>query len=273
MHGHIDETDYSAIQKTGTTVCTQVAYNQYTEMLKETENNLNTTTVPEPTVHLSTLETHLRTTVLKHYKLATKKKSPQSAWKPVFSALESITLYIQKNQSWITQQQQPTDDAEFQKRAVAVFSAFGVAWCDVAEVLMEAGVFNEQTYPSVRDWPAKLEAIYTQTVYAGNKSQKKKAVVNSGDDDVPNKKKEKKKKDEEEGEDEDDKKKKKHHHHHHHHHHHAHGKPEEEHQIDPWDFEDLMELLRVDPKHVQEPTDTTALQTEEMRQKLAVAAL
>ncbi|KAJ3064141.1 hypothetical protein HDU98_000137 [Podochytrium sp. JEL0797] len=279
--------DYNAVEKNGPQVWTKVGLEQCAEMLRETDNRnpevFGLKTAPKDFTtcgQLEVLENQLRT-VLKHFKLAMKKKSPQSAWKPVYASLEAITIYLQTNHSWVK-------DALANPKVAKMFSAYGCAWVQVAEKLMEFGSFNENQYPSVRcavqmtlhlggelnamvakpmsDWPAKLECVWTGAPYAGDKKKKEKTS-----DDAPKKKSGKAKKHDDFESDEDDdaaaKKKKKH------------AKKAaaaasatEAVPSNPWDFEEACSKLKGDRKSLGGAEFDIAVMTEEMRVKLSVAA-
>ncbi|KAJ3078778.1 hypothetical protein HK100_010617, partial [Physocladia obscura] len=226
---------------------------------------------------LEVIENHLRI-ILKSYKAASKKKAPQSAWKPVYAGIEALTIFLQTKSAWISS---PNDAV----RAQAIFAAYGAAWIGVAEHLTELGSFGENSYPSVRcavntalnfgnetnekagkklsDWPAKLEAVWTGTEYVGDKKKKKPANA-GGNNDEPKKKSKKKKDDFGSDEDEDSGKKKKA------------GKKStvvvEEAPSNPFDFEECITRLKADRKQIGGTQFDIETFTEDMKQKLAVAA-
>ncbi|KAJ3031908.1 UNVERIFIED_CONTAM: hypothetical protein HDU68_010867 [Siphonaria sp. JEL0065] len=276
--------DYNVIEKKGSIIWTKVALEQAAELFREADNRNPAVFGLKPTQpdfsssgELEVLENQLRV-VLKHFKLANKKKSPQSAWKPVYASLEAITIYLQTKNSWVMS----VKDAA---RVEAVFTAFGCAWVATAAHLTELGVFNENSYPSVRnavnttmaignefnervgrvlsDWPAKLESVWTGTEYAGDK-KKKKAANNGGSDEAPKKKK--KAKDGFESDDDETEKKKK-------------KKPakttavSDESPADPWDFEAAIARLKADRKQIGGNQFDIAAMSDELREKLAIAAI
>ncbi|KAI9335072.1 hypothetical protein BDR26DRAFT_866148 [Obelidium mucronatum] len=282
MTERIEAIDYNAVEKKGAIIWTKVALEECAGMMRETDNRnpavFGLKTAPTEFTssgELEVLENQLRV-VLKHFKLASKKKSPQSAWKPVYASLEAITIYLQTKTSWVTS----IKDAS---RVEQVFTAFGCAWVATATHLTELGSFSENVYPSVRnavnttlaignefneragkvlsDWPAKLEAVWTGTEYAGDKKKKPKPVA----EEAPKKKK-KAKDGFESDEDEDDKKKKKK----------SAAKKtvvSNEPPANPWDFEEAIARLKADRKQIGGNQFDIASMTEEMREKLAIAAV
>ncbi|KAJ3288911.1 hypothetical protein HDU79_004476 [Rhizoclosmatium sp. JEL0117] len=195
-----------------------------------------------------------------------------------------MTHYMQSKQAWITFPKELT-------RAETIFSAFGAAWVTMTETLTKAGTFSETSYPSVRrtmnatltlgneineragkiihDWPAKLLAVYLNIDYIGDK-KKKKPQNKGAEDGVSKKQSKKKKKDDAYSDDEEEVAKKKKHHHHHHSH--ANGKPVIEEPRDPWEFRDLVDVLKADRKRIGGVEFDLTMMTEDLR-KLAVAAI
>ncbi|KAJ3407917.1 hypothetical protein HDU80_007375 [Chytriomyces hyalinus] len=278
--------DYNAVEKKGSSVVwTKVGLDLFAELMRETDNrnpSVFSLKAADPEFiaagELEVVENHLRQT-LRAYKNACKKKSPQSAWKPVFAALEALTMYMQSKNTWVTSTKHST-------RAANAFTAYGCAWVCVAEKLNDLGLFVENSYPSVRcavnstlavgnelnekvghkmsDWPAKLEAIWTDTPYAG---EKKKPYVNENADTGAKKKSKKKKGEEYDDEDEE-----------------AGGKKRkgskksgspattQSEPANPWDFEEAIARLKEDRKQIGGSDFDIAVMTEDLRAKLAVAA-
>jgi len=281
--------DYNAVEKVGTVVWTKCGIEISQSLMRETDNRnpqvfgLKSSS-PDfiASGELEVIENHLRA-ILKAYKNANKKKSPQSAWKPVYAHCEALTLYLQSRSAWFESM-----DPKEAERVARAFTAFGCAWVCLADKLNELGSFSENNYPSVRsavnatitvgnevnekvgkkmsDWPAKLEAIWTGNEYAGDK-KKKQQKPEDGDASGGSKKKSKKKS---QDDDEDDdagaggKKKK------------GGKKPaapvDEALPANPWDFEDSIARLKADRKQIGGSLFDIAVMSEEMRLKLAVAA-
>ncbi|KAJ3350721.1 hypothetical protein HDU83_009449 [Entophlyctis luteolus] len=276
--------DYNAVDKRGTAVWTKVGLDMCADMLREADKRnpavcgLSTTVSIDYLAEgeLEVIENHLRV-VLKSLKAASKKKAPQSAWKPVYASMEALTIFFQTKTAWLK-----SKDAN---RAAAIFCAFGAGWITVAERLTELGSFGENAYPSVRcavnatlafgnevneasgkkisDWPAKFESVWTGNEYAGDKKKKPQAVNN---DDAKKKASKKKKNDEFGSDDEDDGGKKKK------------GAKKATAApaaaavvMNPWDFEECIARLKGERKQIGGSEFDIDSMSEEMKLKLVVA--
>ncbi|KAI8852274.1 hypothetical protein BC829DRAFT_385582 [Chytridium lagenaria] len=152
--------NYAAVEKIGEETFTKAGLQMCQDLMRETDNrnpeffNLK---IDNPEFgrygELEVIENHLRV-ILKLYKLANKKKSPQSAWKPVYAALEALTIYIRSKDAWF--------DIKDKPRVEEVFKSFGNAWIATSERLSALGLFNENTFPSVRTVIAVTVAIGNQ---------------------------------------------------------------------------------------------------------------
>ncbi|KAJ3110876.1 hypothetical protein HDU96_006181 [Phlyctochytrium bullatum] len=267
-----DDVDYNAVEKIGQDTFTKAGLAIAQDLMRETDNrnpeffNLK---LSNPDFgrygELEVIENQLRV-ILKHYKTANKKKSPQSAWKPVYASLEGLTLYLRSKDAWF--------DIKDKPRVEEAFRTFGAAWVASAEKLAALGALNENSYPSIRtvmqvamtlgnqlneragarmgDWPAKLESVWTGNEYEGEKKKR-------GDDDEGKKKKKGAKKGE--AEEDDDKKKSK-----------KEIKAAAAANASPWDFEVAFDKLKAGRKQVGGTEFDIALWTDEQRLKMAVTA-
>jgi hypothetical protein len=180
--------DYMAVEKTDGQTWTLVGLELCKLLHREMDNRnpelfglkpptAQTTTQFQSLGTLEVLENHLRI-LYKHFKNACKKKSPQSAWRPVFAHLESLTLYLRDAHIQV----KPDDD-----QWMHLFHAFGCAWVGMAIRLASLGLFSETNYPSMRcavnaaitfgtsvnemagkeisNWPDVLESVWTGSVF------------------------------------------------------------------------------------------------------------
>ncbi|KAJ3097351.1 hypothetical protein HDU97_004929 [Phlyctochytrium planicorne] len=263
--------DYNAVEKVGEQTFSKVALAMSMDMMRETDNrnpeffklkvdNADFNRYGE----LEVIENQLRV-ILKHFKNANKKKSPQSAWKPVYAALEALTLYLRSKEAWFDIKEKP--------RVEEAFKTFGAAWVATSERLSALGIFNENAFPSIRTiiaitmtignnlnersgkviskWPAKLESIWTGNEFEDDKKARQ--------NDNADKKKKKKKGEEEEEADEKKKGRKA-------------AKAEKEANASPWDFEIAFAALKGSRKQVGGNEFDIALWPEEQRAKFAITA-
>ncbi|KAJ3334085.1 hypothetical protein HDU76_011609 [Blyttiomyces sp. JEL0837] len=273
MASQLDNTDYTSIEKIGTESWSKFSMETCQQLMRETDNR-NPEFFGLKVTHqeflslgeLEVIENHLRV-ILKQYKNANKKKSPQSAWKSVYANLEALTLYLKTKQSWFT--------AKDQKRVADVFNAFGAAWISTAEKLNALASFSENYLPSVRtvvntaiaigtslnekapkkisNWPEKLESVWTGNPMLGEKPKRE----NHNEDDDGEKKKGKKGK---KGEEEEDAKGKK-------------GAKKVEAPHSPYDFEDAIDKLKADRKQIGGNQFDIAVMPENERESLMVARM
>ncbi|KAJ3136567.1 hypothetical protein HK101_003987 [Irineochytrium annulatum] len=263
-----DSVDYSAVEKRDKESYTVHALEICQQMMRECDNRdpaFFQMQVKDPQFskygELEVVENQLRS-IMKHYKNACKKKSPQSAWKPVFADLEALTIFMKSKEAWF--------EVKDRARAEEAFKTFGAAWIALGEHLAALGLFNENSYPSVRTaihtamaigndlneragkkisaWPEKLESVWTGNEFEAGDRKKNKG----GDDD--GKKKKKGKKGEEEEEDDTKKKPK---------------KSAEKKEVSPWDFEAAMTALKGGRKAVGGCDFDIASFTDEKRAQVA----
>lgn len=213
---------------------------------------------------LEVIENHLRV-IYKHFKQATKKKSPQSSWRPVFASLEGLALYLRDKMDLLSDTSLLQGDTSVNARLTELFHAYGCAWVGTAARLSALGSFSENAYPSVRtvvhcvmafgnavndadngihsEWPDKMESIWTGTVFAGDAKPRR-------DEEAEVKKK--KKKGGKDAAPVEEKKKKL-------------GRRKEQALNDPWDFKESLLALKGERKQIGGSMYDIALWTAEER--------
>lgn len=211
----VDYVDYLAVlkRKDGET-WTHAGLDVCRQLLREMENRNPTfygfkVTDPISFTRNATrevIENHLRI-LHKHYKTAAKKKSPQSAWRPVYASLEGLTLFLRDPTSssspMIPQSPLHANACSWydpttlssDTHAQYIMKSVGCAWVSLANRLVGLGSFSASVYPSVRtvvhvamklghdwneqaglvlsDWPEKLESLWTGTVFEGDAAKKR----------------------------------------------------------------------------------------------------
>ncbi|KAJ3213257.1 hypothetical protein HDU67_003100 [Dinochytrium kinnereticum] len=270
-----DETmDYNAVEKVGADTFTKVGLQMCQDLLRETDNRnpeFFQLKVENPDFgrygELEVVENQLRV-ILKHFKNANKKKSPQSAWKPVYASLEALTLYLRSKDAWF--------DIKEKDRVEECFKTFGAAWVATSERLAALGALNENSFPSIRtviaiamslgnqmnlkygkkisQWPEKLESVWTGNEFEGDRKKR------TEDDEGKKKGKKGGAKKGEADEDEDKKKSKKS------------LKAEKEANVSPWDFEAAFTGLKAGRKQVGGTDFDIAMWPAEQKARYGLAA-
>ncbi|KAI8851583.1 hypothetical protein BC829DRAFT_386371 [Chytridium lagenaria] len=247
--------NYAAVEKIGEETFTKAGLQMCQDLMRETDNrnpeffNLK---IDNPEFgrygELEVIENHLR--------------SPQSAWKPVYAALEALTIYIRSKDAWF--------DIKDKPRVEEVFKSFGNAWIATSERLSALGFvrtviavtvaignqLNERFGQKISQWPEKLVCVWTGNEFEGDAKKKME------DDHMIKKKKKGSKKTGEEDAVEGVKKK---------------GgrkaaKAEKEANLSPWDFVAAMTTLKGGRKQVGGCDYDIAQWGEEQRNKFVVMA-